>query len=350
LVLLGHVSGTQGFLDLRLGRFLGDYANLGVIVFFAISGYLITTLLLDEHVRFGRVSLRLFYARRFLRLMPALLLFIGCVVGLEMAGVVRLNPGDLLAALTYTVNFRSSTGHDFGHLWSLSVEEQFYFLWPALLVLVGSRKASYAAAGMLVLSPVSRLLAMQHNVPSSIFPAVADSLACGCLLAIWGDALRRRDWYRMLLASRWFVPVAVILMFFCNGIRVYAVGGTLGVSAINVLCALLIHRCILVESPVTVFLSLRPLVLVGELSYSLYLWQQLFLNRHSSWAVCRFPVNLVLALLAAFASYYIVERPLNKLRRKLRPATSAQQEAKGGLAGVYCEAGIRAGSGSVKPF
>jgi peptidoglycan/LPS O-acetylase OafA/YrhL len=319
LVLLGHVSGTRGFPDLNLSPYVGDYANLGVIVFFVISGYLITTLLLEEHQRFRRISLSLFYARRFLRLMPALFAFIGCILVLEKMGLIQLMRRDLLAAITYTVNFRSDTSYHLGHLWSLSVEEQFYFLWPAVLVISGTRRAGYAAAGMLVLSPISRLWALHHNLPSSIFPSVADSLACGCLLAIWGESLGSRKWYRSLLAHSWFMPAAVVVVFFCNAMRVFQIGATLGVTAINLLCAVAIHRCMLVKSPLTTFFSLRPMVLIGELSYSLYLWQQLFLNRHSAWAVCGFPLNLFLALLAASASYFVIERPLNQLRRKLHP-------------------------------
>jgi peptidoglycan/LPS O-acetylase OafA/YrhL len=320
LVILGHVSGTQGFPDTHLDRFLGDYANLGVIVFFVISGYLITTLLLEEQNRFKRISLRLFYARRFLRLMPALFMLIACIVILQAFGVLRLNPGDLTAALTYTVNFRSNTSHYIGHLWSLSVEEQFYFLWPASIVLAGTRKASYAAGAMILISPVSRLLALQHHVPGTIFPCVADSLACGCLLSICGQGLERRGWYRAVLVQPWFVPAAVVLMFLSNAVRVYVVGITLGVSAINILCSLIIHRCMLMPSRLAAFLSLPPLVLIGQLSYSLYLWQQLFLNRHSTWLVCRFPVNVLLAALVASASYYLIERPLNRLRQRLHPA------------------------------
>ncbi len=320
LVLLGHVSGTQGFPDTHLDRFLGDYANLGVIVFFVISGFLITTLLLEEQQRTRRISLGLFYARRFLRLMPALFMFIACVVALQSLGAIRLNPGDLTAALTYTVNLRSSTSYYIGHLWSLSVEEQFYFLWPAALVLAGTRRASYVAAGMILISPMSRLWALQHHVPTSIFPCVADSLACGCLLAICREGLEAKGWYRMLLARPWFVPAALFVMFVSNAARVFLIGSTLGVSVINVLCSLIIHRCMLVRSRLTTFLSLSPLVLIGQLSYSLYLWQQLFLNRHSLWLVCRFPINLLLAVLIASASYWLIERPLNQLRLKLHSA------------------------------
>jgi peptidoglycan/LPS O-acetylase OafA/YrhL len=95
LVLLGHLGGTRGFarLDLRIG----DYAHLGVVVFFVISGFLITRLLLSEHEQKGRISLKRFYARRALRLFPAAYAFIACVSLLWLAGIVHLKARRFLA-------------------------------------------------------------------------------------------------------------------------------------------------------------------------------------------------------------------------------------------------------------
>jgi peptidoglycan/LPS O-acetylase OafA/YrhL len=318
LVLLGHLSGTRGFPKLDLARYVGDYANLGVTMFFVISGYLISTLLVEESQRFGNISLRLFYTRRVLRLFPAFLLFALFLVIVQQAGWIRLNPGDLTAALTYTVNFRSHSSWYIGHLWSLSVEEQFYLLWPALLAIAGCQRSGKIAVGVLLLSPAARLGAMLLHLPGAIFPCVADSLACGCLLALCGDRLLRQPGYRRLIAWKYFLPVAVTVIFGCNWTRQYVIGVALGVSVINLVFAVLIHRCVVFQSATTRFLTLPPLVGVGVLSYSLYLWQQFFLNQHSSWAVCQFPTNLFLAIGAATASYYCVERPLNELRRKLR--------------------------------
>jgi peptidoglycan/LPS O-acetylase OafA/YrhL len=317
-VLLGHLSGTRGFPNLQIEPFIGDYANLGVVMFFVISGFLITTLLVEEYQQFESISLRLFYARRVLRLFPAFLMYVLFLVTMQRLGTIRLNPGDLLAAMTYTVNFRRGNSWYIGHLWSLSVEEQFYLLWPAALVVTGCRRAIWVAGAMMLISPVARLLAVQHNVPSSIFPCVADSLACGCLLALLGDRLRLQAWYTRLIASPYFVPVAVVLILLCSRLRVYLIGIVFGVCVINILMSAIVHRCILTRSKMSDFLAAPVLVGVGVLSYSLYLWQQLFLNRSASWAICQFPLNLALAMLAASASYYLVERPLNRLRRKFR--------------------------------
>jgi peptidoglycan/LPS O-acetylase OafA/YrhL len=317
-VLLGHLSGTRGFPQLEIEPVIGDYANLGVVMFFVISGFLITTLLLEEYQQFGDISLRLFYARRVLRLFPAFLLYMIFLMTVERLGWIRLNPGDLLAALTYTVNFRQGTSWYIGHLWSLSVEEQFYLLWPAVLVVAGCRRAVWVAGAMMLISPVARLFAVQHHVPGSIFPCVADSLACGCLLALCGDRLRLQAWYVRLIASPYFVPMAVFLILLCSRLRVYLIGIVLGIGVINILMSAIVHRCVLMRSKVSNFLAMPVLVGVGVLSYSLYLWQQFFLNRYASWAICRFPLNIVLAMLAASASYYFVERPLNGFRKKLR--------------------------------
>ena len=120
LVLLGHLSGTRNFGKLNLG--IGDYAHLGVVVFFVISGFLITRLLLLEYEKRGSVSLKLFYARRALRLFPAAYAFIACVCLLWAAGVVHLRSTDIWHTVTYTVNYLPDSSWQIGHLWSLSNE------------------------------------------------------------------------------------------------------------------------------------------------------------------------------------------------------------------------------------
>lgn len=320
LVLLGHMAGTTGFPKLELEHVIGDYANLGVLMFFVISGFLITTLLVEEHEQFGGISLPLFYGRRVLRLFPAFLVFLTFLVFMQYLGLIHLDSGDLFSAFTYTVNFRQHSSWYIGHLWSLSVEEQFYVLWPAMLAIAGCRRTVWVAAGMIIISPIARFVALRNHIPGAIFPCVADSLACGCLLALCGDRLRQQAWYMKLIASPYFVPAAMIGILACSWSRFFLLGFLFGVSVINILMSAIVHRCVVVQSRIRQFLSMRVLVAVGILSYSLYLWQQIFLDRHLSWTVCRFPANILLAFLAATISYFLVERPLNEFRRKLRRA------------------------------
>jgi peptidoglycan/LPS O-acetylase OafA/YrhL len=138
------------------------------------------------------------------------------------------------------------------------------------------------------------------------------------------DALWRRERYRTLLMSRWFVPLLLAVAIVLN-LRV-RVSLAVGVTLLNVALALLIERSVRGERGVAGrVLNARPLVYIGQLSYSIYLWQQLFLNRNVQSLPTSFPINLLLALLVAGLSYYAVERPMldarARIERRWRRAT-----------------------------
>ncbi len=125
LVLLSHLAGTRYFLPASVLAPLGDLGNFGVRIFFVISGFLVTSLLLAELAKTNRVSLKKFYIRRTLRIFPAFYVFILTLVIASRVGSLPLPPGDLIHALTYTMNYRLTDTWSVRHLWSLSVEEQF---------------------------------------------------------------------------------------------------------------------------------------------------------------------------------------------------------------------------------
>jgi len=322
LVILGHLGGTRGFRRFELG--VGDYAHVGVVVFFVISGLLITHLMLSEHKKKGRVSLKLFYARRSLRLFPASYAYIACVSILWLAGNVHLEARDLWHAVTYTANYLPGGSWEFGHLWSLSVEEQFYLLWPFAFITLGPRRAVWVAASVILLGPVARTATwlFLRGTPYrdlNMFPVVADSLAMGCLLANVMSWLEGQGWYLRL-----FRPVYSVLLFttilLINRYMYHTVVWVFGTSVLNVSLAILIHRSIYRSRDwMAQVLNWKPIAFVGVLSYSLYLWQQLFLNRNSSAWVNAFPQNLGFAIAASLGSYVLLEKPLLKLRHRLRP-------------------------------
>ena len=331
LVLVGHLSGTHGFV--RIHSWVGDFSHLGVMVFFLISGFLITRLMLSEHEKRGRVSLGLFYARRALRLFPASYAFILCVSLLWVAGVIQLRPADIWHAVTYTVNYLPSRSWQIGHLWSLSVEEQFYLIWPCIFVVFKPRKAGWATTATIFAGPVARMAAWMflRKTPYyelELFPTVADSLATGCLLAMAGGWLEGKRWYLRLFRPGYSLGLLALILLInrnlgCTAVLVF------GTSVINVCLAVLIHRS--VYSPgdwVGQILNWRPVAFVGVLSYSLYLWQQLFMVRGSGAWINAFPQNLIATVAAAFASYFLLEKPFLKLRGLLRTRVpvKAQQE------------------------
>jgi len=320
-VLLGHLNGTRGFVPLNLG--IGDYAHLGVVVFFVISGFLITRLLISEQAKHGRVSLRLFYARRALRLFPAALAFIACVCLLWAAGIVSLHHRDIWHALTYTVNFEPGRAWLTGHLWSLSVEEQFYLIWPLTFVLFGLRRVGWVATGVILFAPVARACAalFLRGTPYQdleMFPMVADSLAMGCLLAKTSGWLERKDWYLRLFRPVYSLILLVVVLSI-NRYGGYTVVSVVGTTIANAFLAILIHRCVYRSGDwVGQILNWKPIAFVGLLSYSLYLWQQFFLNRNSAAWADAFPQNLCFAVAAALGSYFLLEKPFLRLRRHLR--------------------------------
>lgn len=302
LVLLGHLSGTAGFFVNSYTLMM--YSNFGVRVFFVISGYLITSLLIKEHERTGAISLRAFYVRRAWRIFPAAFVYVAIVTALRWHD---LNRAELIAAATYTINYLGEKSWLLGHLWSLAVEEQFYLLWPFAVALAWKERARVAAA-VIGLGPIVRIAFYFAGLTAGngkYFPAVADCLAAGCLVAIFEPRLRE------YVRSRWFVlvPLATCLMPLTHvWLKFY---WSAGLSMMQIGIALSVLHCI--ERRYWI-LNLRPVAWVGVLSYSLYLWQQPFLNRAGSSFMNTFPVNLAAALGAACLSYYFVERPCLKLR------------------------------------
>ena len=321
-VLLAHLSGTRHFF--RWG-ILEIYGNFGVRVFFVISGYLITTLLLKEHQRTGRISLKDFYVRRAYRILPAAYAFMLVAIVAEWHALSWTN---LLAALTYLSNYYHGGRWTLGHLWSLSVEEQFYLLWPALLA-VFFRKRLWLVAALLLSAPPLRVLFWTlwgHRGLEHPFPVVMDAPAAGCALAMIEPQFRQRDsWLR----RRWFLLIpastALLPLLQIHHNRIYQVAGLTG---IHVGIALFIARAVRMQSRA---LNWGPVVWIGTMSYSFYLWQQPFLNRGSNTWWTAFPQNLVLALACAMGSYYGVEKPFLELRerRKQRAAMGAEKKPLG---------------------
>ena len=336
MVLYGHLMGTRGFPSATvgvIGRWLGDLGHLGVLVFFVISGFLITTLLMVEREKTGTISLAQFYLRRVLRIFPAFYALLLALLVATVLGWMQLSWRDFAFATTYAVNYYPDHPWQIGHLWSLSIEEQFYLLWPLALLVLRGRCALILAIAAIFAAPVLRALIRAYAfridpqtplADMSIFPAMFDYIATGCVLALLRPWLLAQAWYLRLTATRWLL-VLVPLIFLINRFDGYTLVMLLGSPVLNVSVALLIDACARHDRTwVGRFLNWKPLVFLGVLSYSLYLWQQPFLNRQSDAWVNAFPQNLVFAVGAALLSYFVVERAFLGFRRRLRrPAASA---------------------------
>ena len=317
LVILAHLSGSYRFFD--LGSLLSNaMGELGVRTFFVISGFLITSLLLKDKMTYGRIVLRDFYVRRIARIFPAFYVYLLVLTAAAGLGLIVLKSKDLAEAATYTVDyFAWSTQSNYvRHIWSLSVEEQFYLIWPSALVFLGVVRARYCAAFIVVASPFYRLI-VWWVIPSfrstldRRFDCVADCIAVGCLLASVGSNLAFRPRYMSFLNSFVFglVPIIVITAALAaNHPKIYYGAAQ---TVINIGLALMIHRSILLKTSWSgVFLNSVPVAYIGTLSYSLYLWQQPLLSEQAGVWRFAFPYNLVLTFGAALFSFYAVEQPL----------------------------------------
>lgn len=318
LVCVGHFAYNAGY------RWWTDtYAHCGVLIFLVLSGFLITTLLIREREKIGTISLRRFFIRRAYRILPA------AYVYLVVVTIVYRNSftaRDLLVTFTYL----SSYFHlpwVLGHLWSLSVEEQFYFLWPiaTLLGVIFARRFAFVA---IVFAPVFRFVLYKIGLglgASYFFPSVADSLAVGCLLAMYQPQLEK---HRSFFAWRgfpliWALTLSMpVLLHYGHLLKVWPLPQMLQVSGLTVFSfgvALCIQNAIIARP---LLLNIPFVVWLGTVSYSLYLWQMPFTNPNvRSWPTA-FPQNLILALLAAVISFYAIEQPFLRLRE--RRATTAR--------------------------
>src|SRR4051794_2751641 len=187
-VLLGHLAGSHGFPD-RLSSVVRnpvvDVANFGVRVFFVISGFLITGLLMAEREKRGKIHLGAFYLRRVFRIMPAYVALIAVVALLDASGAIQVPTSDFVAAWTYRMNYHLGGSWELGHLWSLAVEEQFYFLWPLTLLLAGLASGRRIAIAVMCIAPMVRVLELMFGSPALqptigwTFETAADTIAAG---------------------------------------------------------------------------------------------------------------------------------------------------------------------------
>lgn len=315
--------------------------QLGVDLFFTLSGYLITGILLSEHRRFGSISLKSFYIRRFLRLAPALLVFAAAATAVSLYQSDRTAWAQLLAALTYTMNFvvalgAFSEGSYVGHTWSLAVEEQFYLVWPLALTVILMRRPNWllpittgaVAAGLLITLAFQRggmdIRTIYFLPTTRIAPLLVGAL--GAMVHHYGaPAWRVRVTSQPLLALGALLAMGA-WMFHNTWSDPWTWRAGLAVfAALTVL--VILHVSETPDSPVTKALSSRPVVWIGQRSYGIYLWHPVGL-----WVLAaRFPsqwMQLGVTVAASFAlaelSWRFVEKPALRYKERFARVTSIE--------------------------
>jgi peptidoglycan/LPS O-acetylase OafA/YrhL len=322
------------FFHLNIWQGLTSAGGVGVTMFFTLSGFLITALLLRERTERGSINLRVFYARRIRRLFPGLLALLATVA---LVDVIYHDLGHLvfrvLPAATYMFNWIPAGGGapDFwvNHTWSLSIEEQFYLIWPLTLIILlrlGKERAAltFVVVGI-VCSSLERMLLWHSGLGfSRIYfgsDTRADALLYGCGLAIWSF---QRGLPKAPKVLAWGACISLFLLssLFLTG----ALSVLLGLSLTALASMVLISG--LCSGHLRAFGAPLPRF-IGRISYSLYIWHLPVINVLDP-ILGRIPTplriiaELIGCLIVASASYYIIER------RFLRPGIAAREAAKTG--------------------
>ena len=325
---------SQPFANPYLNRLHG-YGGVGVAIFFAISGILITSRMLDEEEAQGSVSLRNFYIRRAFRILPPAFLYL---LVIAILGALSIIPFDKLSWISALLFFRNywqyhagapSNAWFTGHFWSLSVEEHYYLLLPAIFVFL----PRFRRAALVLLSLANAvwlgwyLMVPPGKVPRFSFDLRTDFCIIGLFIpSIWALSLhspRCEYWAKKCLRSWIFIPFLIIAL---SGIlRINDDGFSTWISLLlrAFLAPVLILSTVLhPRSWPTKLLELAPLKAVGRISYGLYLWQSLFLTR-----TIVFPgpihylqhpaIGFLCTYLCAIASYFLLEQPMIHLGRRL---------------------------------
>jgi peptidoglycan/LPS O-acetylase OafA/YrhL len=297
-----------GLVILAHGHFawVDNGGDAGVTAFFVLSGYLITNLLVDRRARQGRIDVLAFYRRRVVRLAPALLGLLAFTLAFGLAfgwGASSWQVG-LLSCLVYVSNWVQVGGFNIdplGHTWSLAIEEQFYLVWPALLILFRGRLLTVAVAGIVAAS-VIRLVS---TGPLEYFSTItrADAILVGCVMA-----LTRPRWPTSIAAAGLVVLVAVAMLIPPPDHDVAIPAAMLATAAV-------------IGGRLEPLGRLAP---VGLRAYSLYLWNWPMTILFGSTA----PIALLLTILAGEVSFRLLEAPVlrrGRLRsRMLTPSRSVQ--------------------------
>jgi peptidoglycan/LPS O-acetylase OafA/YrhL len=277
---------------------------VGVNLFFVLSGFLITSILIAEQDKNGAISLRRFYERRVRRLLPALVaVLIATGVLMALRGQLGAYIGPAAVSFFYVSDIAKAIGYDLGyvgHTWSLAMEEQFYLLWPALLIFTPRRWLAPVAIGGIIVAVALQLLLVPNDVLAHFRPDVrADAILWGCLIALVPVAVPR--WAAVASGIALFVVSFTFLWPFAIGLS-------------SVLAAVFIAGA----ASLAPILSVRPLVRIGQISYGMYLWHAipvgLLEQQTLGGNVFAMAAVVVITIALALASERWIEKPFRRAR------------------------------------
>lgn len=290
-----------------------DAGTLAVQFFLVISGYVITMLLVREHQESGRISLSAFYTRRAFRILPPAGLLIGFIGLMSSLGYITVAARSFRLAATFTCNLHTGCGWFLGHLWSLGVEEQFYLVWPCLLLLVGFRSIP-RLAGLLLIGFL--LLAQWHvlNVGHVDNAMCFACIAAGCLYATSG---RLRAVIDRLGSPALLVAASALLLFRPLLLPVFRGSARVEEFLTPLLICCVMFGCFRHRERLEKLVLVQMLARLGLISYGLYLWQELFLGAPEQYLRASILNEPWWCPLIVVLSWFAVEKPLIRCGARL---------------------------------
>jgi peptidoglycan/LPS O-acetylase OafA/YrhL len=331
------------------------YSNgrIGVDIFFALSGILICSRLLEEEQRTGTLNLKNFYLRRLFRIQPAAWAYLLAIFLLMFFGVLGHGYGSIADSLLLVRNYLPLKPAEpdwyTGHFWSLSVEEHFYLLLPGFLLLFRKNRGKLLAGFVAILLCWQTL---QRHYSSLYFGwqlsahtgVAINGILLASAFAVHLQSPRVRAW-----CIRWVQPwLALSITLALLGVLQFFDHPLLNLPVYCAYALLVVSTMLHPDTVLGRFLELRWVRYLGRISYSIYLWQMLFFARghgislpHSTLLAMiqsSTPLRYAATLLASVASYYLIERPFVRLGHRMTPRTatphSARDEHRPGYTGI----------------
>jgi peptidoglycan/LPS O-acetylase OafA/YrhL len=312
---------TGWFADNFLFQMFKKRADLAIEMFFLLSGFLVTQKLLQEREKYGRFSVKKFYLRRVVRLMPVLWMYLPVIAIFSQLDWIENSLTGVWASLFYVRNYWPAKDWYTGHFWSLSIEEHFYLFWPMLFLFSLKLKRPYLGVlATIAIFMVWRVLYYDLRILFFEIPGVkaifrtdirVSTILLGCALAILYQSPNFRAQLSKYLP--WPVYVASVLVaILTTGLH------HLWIPLMIALVPFVFYPMMNPHSWAGKILETRWLKWFGTMCYSLYIWQQLFLvqgmkvQESSLLWFQRFPQNFVFAFLVGIASYYFIEEYFRK--------------------------------------
>jgi peptidoglycan/LPS O-acetylase OafA/YrhL len=310
------------FWSLLIDRDKAMWTGDGVGIFFVLSGFLITTLLLREFNSSGRIAIGPFYMRRAFRILPPLLVYLAFVFCFCLLRHIPFVSENFTSAMFFYRDYYFVKDLWLTqHTWSLSVEEQFYLLWPVALLLLlhykGRRAAAWSAVALIAITPLLRI-GLSKVVPGLAheeyytFHSRMDGLMSGCFVALCVGMPKFEAAYRTIAKFWWILPLEYWGASHFLGVNYRKSAGLTIDSLVMAFFILWVTRN--AEHWVGRFLNSRIMVQAGVLSYSAYLWQTFFLHSGNDTWAGKFPFSLLYIWIAAWTSYKLIEQPSLRLR------------------------------------